>query len=77
MAEFTPVDTVEAFHTLDDGEVLEGYMDGFEGAPEPNSARSRSYWHGWRNGMIESGRVPPDDAYITLESAFESIFRLN
>ncbi len=70
MAEFQPVRTVDDFRTLDDGEMLEGYLDGFDGQAPPDSTRSRSYWHGWRNGMVDSARCPPDQAYLALGTAF-------
>jgi len=70
MAEFQPVRTVDDFRTLDDGEMLEGYLDGFDGQATPDSTRSRSYWHGWRNGMVDSARYPPDQAYLALGKAF-------
>ena len=66
-----PVRTIAEFRMLDDGEVLEGYLDGFGGAPVATGVRSRSYMHGWRNGMIESERRPPDEAYVELRNAFE------
>lgn len=67
-----PVRTTAEFKKLDDGEILEGYLDGFGGVPVATGLRSRSYMHGWRNGMIESDRWPPDDAYIELRNAFET-----
>lgn len=70
MAEFNPVRTVDDFRTLDEGEVMEGYLDGFHGEAAPNSSRSRSYWHGWRNGMVDSARRPPDQAHLALAEAF-------
>ena len=70
MAEYAPVETVADFKSLDDGEILEGYLDGFSGAAAPGSGHSRAYWHGWRNGMIESDRQPADFAYITLAHNF-------
>ena len=70
MAEFSPVQTVDDFRTLDDGEVLEGYLDGFHGEAAPDSSRSRSYWHGWRNGMVDSARSLPDQAQLALAEAF-------
>lgn len=70
MAEFNPVQTVDDFRTLDEGEVMEGYLDGFHGEAAPNSSRSRSYWHGWRNGMIDSARLLPDQAHLALAEAF-------
>ena len=66
------VRTISEFRMLDDGEVLEGYLDGFSGMPIVTGVRSRSYMHGWRNGMIESERWPPDDAYSELQNAFET-----
>ena len=72
MAEFRPVSTIADFKNLDDGEMLEGYLDGFQGEPAPGSDRSRSYWHGWRNGMIESGRLEADQPYEMLAQAFEA-----
>lgn len=73
MAEFHSVQTVADFKALDDEDVLEGYLDGFHATGTPDSSRSRSYWHGWRNGMIESDRMPADGAYRQLASAFEAV----
>lgn len=70
MTEFSPVQTVDDFRTLDDGEILEGYLDGFHGEAAPCSGRSRSYWHGWRNGRVDSGHCLPDAAYLALVDAF-------
>jgi hypothetical protein len=72
MSREEPVRTISDFRTLDDGEVLEGYLDGFSGTRVMIHTRSRSYLHGWRNGMIESERLPPDDAYDELRCAFEA-----
>lgn len=73
MAEFSSVETVQDFYTLDDGDILEGYLDGFHGAPPPNSTRSRGYWLGWQNGMIESNRMPQTAAYDSLACAFQEL----
>ena len=73
MAEFRPVRTVEDFRTLDDGEVLDGYLSGFDGEAEPGNTRSRSYWHGWRNGMVDSARCLADLAYLALAEAFSDL----
>jgi hypothetical protein len=62
MAEFAPVETIADFRQLDDGEALEGYFDGFHGSPEPGSDRSRSFWHGWRDGRVDAGLTEPDCA---------------
>lgn len=60
-----PVSTMAALETLDDTEIHEGYRDGFDGEPCGDN-RSRSYWHGWRNGMIDKGRLQPDWAGMML-----------
>ncbi len=66
---------IAACRALDESEVLIGYMDGFNGAPLDRS--SPSYHHGWRNGMIESGRIPADRAYSDLKRAFETSATVN
>jgi len=73
MAEFNPVQTIEDFRTLDDAEVLEGYLGGFDGEAEPGNTRSRSYWHGWRNGSVDSARCQPDLAHMALAKAFSEL----
>lgn len=63
----TPVTTTAELATLDDGEILEGYRDGFAGEPEPGDNRSKSYWHGWRNGT--------SDRYHTADAAQRTLAR--
>jgi len=43
---------------LDDDDCLAGYRAGLDGEPEPGSDKSRSFLHGWRNGMVDKGRLP-------------------
>lgn len=69
MSEFSPVTTADDLATLDDGEILEGYRDGFEGEREPGNNRSRSYWHGWRNGRVDGGHDEIDTAQRQLAHA--------
>jgi hypothetical protein len=54
--------------TLDADEIVEGFHDGLEDAPEPQPGgnRSRSYWHGWRVGMMDLGKLEIDDAHRAL-----------
>jgi hypothetical protein len=73
MPEFAPVETIADFRQLDDGETLEGYFDGFHGSAEPGSDRSRSFWHGWRNGRVDAGLTEPDNAQQALEQEFRLI----
>lgn len=60
MSEYQPVSTKEDLALLDDNEIVEGYRAGTRGDSEPGSAFSRSYWHGWRNGMVDSKRMEKD-----------------
>lgn len=60
MSEFHPVSTKADLDLLDTDEIVEGYRSGLRGAAEPGSDKSRSYWHGWRNGMADSRRMEPD-----------------
>lgn len=55
-----PVRTAADLDTLDGDEIMEGYRDGYEGFPCSGN-RSRAYWHGWRNGMVDSKRLDLDD----------------
>lgn len=60
--EWVAVRTVEELDTLDDLEIVSGYRAGKDGDPEPGHNRSKAFWHGWRNGMIDSSRMEPDEA---------------
>jgi hypothetical protein len=46
--------------------MVEGYMDGFRGEPEPGNNRTCSYWHGWRNGATDCRRREVDAAQREL-----------
>lgn len=65
MNERAPVTTVDELLTLNDAEIVEGYNDGYRGEPEPGGNRSKSYWHGWRNGRVD-GKHDPKDAAMAL-----------
>lgn len=73
MSEFMPVLSVTDLDTLDEIEMVDGYRDGFSGEPEPGNNRSRSYWHGWRNGAVDSKRQRIDEAQQQL--AREIVYR--
>lgn len=70
MSEFRPVLTMEDLLTLDVAELAEGYRDGRANAPAPGNNRTRSYWHGWRNGRCDGGFVEPDEGQRALARAF-------
>lgn len=50
---------------LDEVEMREGYLDGFKNEPCGDNW-SRSYWHGWRNGMVDGGHAKGDEAQRAL-----------
>jgi hypothetical protein len=66
MSEYAPVCTKAELELLDDAEVVEGYLYGFNGGAEPGSNRSRSFWHGWRNGQVDGKHTGIDDAQMRL-----------
>lgn len=66
MTDRTPVINLAERDALDSDEVLEGYCDGRSGDPEPGGNRSKSYWHGWRNGRVDGGHAEKDYAQALL-----------
>jgi hypothetical protein len=66
MSKRTALRCASELDTLDDAEVFEGYRDGRANEPEPGDNRSLSYWHGWRNGMVDYGHMKVDDAQAAL-----------
>lgn len=66
MSEFRPVTTLADLDALDGAEIVEGYRAGFAGEPEPGNNRSRSYWHGWRNGSVDGRHREKDAAQAEL-----------
>ena len=69
MSEFQPVETVEDLNSLDDDEMLAGYRHGLSDGAEPGSDKSRSFWHGWRNGAVDSKRKEIDGHQMRLAEA--------
>lgn len=59
-----PVITTDELATL--AEMVEGYRDGFQNEPRPSGNRSKAYWRGWRNGMVDGKHAEPDDAQAIL-----------
>lgn len=64
-----PVSTMADLGTLNDTEIQEGYRDGRENMPCGDN-RSRSYWHGWRNGMMDFKHMESDWASQMLCSEY-------
>lgn len=61
-----PVISLAELDALDDAEMREGYLDGFAGEAEPGGNRSKSFWHGWRNGRVDGGHDRKDAAQAVL-----------
>ncbi len=69
MSEFRPISEIDDLEKQDEAEMSIGYMAGLRGDPAPGSQHSRSFWHGWRNGMVDSGRAKIDSAQQDLARA--------
>lgn len=59
---FTPVSTKAELDTLDEEEIVAGYLEWCADDPEPGPNRGKAYWHGWRNAAIDHGAMKPDAA---------------
>lgn len=55
---FAPVSTKADLDTLNDAEIVEGYLNFRRGDPEPGPNRGRSYWHGFMNAARDAGERP-------------------
>lgn len=62
---FVPVRTAKELATLNGDEIEEGYFAA-RGGHVLTGSESRSFVHGWRNGVADSGAVPPDEAQMDL-----------
>lgn len=69
---FEPCYTVADLETLNEDDLLEGYMSAQRGDPEPGENRGRAFWHGWRNRMIDYGELQPDAASMALAHDYVS-----
>lgn len=67
---YFPVSNISELETLDEKEIVEGYLDGLKNEPKPSGNRSKSYFHGWRNGMIDIGKIPHDKFSDNLVNQF-------
>lgn len=63
---FRPVETLADLATLDQDEILAGYLEYQNGDPEPGPNRGRAYWHGWRNAAADHGQIEFDGAMRKL-----------
>jgi hypothetical protein len=63
---FEPVTTKVDLLLLDPDEIMAGYSEARLGDPEPGVNRGRSYWHGWRNRMMDLRVIEIDDGHRRL-----------
>jgi hypothetical protein len=63
---FAPIATLADLDTLDETEVIDGYMSAERGDPEPGANRGRAFWHGWRCRMMDLHEIPIDDVHRGL-----------
>lgn len=60
--------TLAELKELDEQEIVEGYLSGFSGDPEPGNNRSESFWHGWRNGASDkSGKTDRHQRFLAVQ----------
>lgn len=60
MSEYQPLKSAAELDLLDMDDCVTGYRAGLHGDAEPGSDKSKSFWHGWRNGMMDTNRMPHD-----------------
>ncbi|PYF04996.1 hypothetical protein BJ122_102222 [Rhodopseudomonas faecalis] len=70
-----PVSTTRDLAALDADEVTAGYLIGFAGGQCPPDA-SRSFWHGWRNGLVDGGHTTPDDDQRALAREYHTLTKM-
>jgi ribosome modulation factor len=58
--ERTPISDLKTLSEQDERDMIYGYRAGLNGREEPSVEFNRAYWHGWRNGMADSGRMQTD-----------------
>ncbi len=75
MSEFKTIETLDELLRLDDREILEGFVSGLKNESHPGSDKSKSFWHGWRNGMVEAGHAEMDGSQLLLRSRLPSEMR--
>lgn len=64
-----PIQSLADLAALSEAEMIEGYHDGRQNFPCGGN-RSKDYWHGWRNGMVDGGHATADEAQRVLVAAF-------
>lgn len=80
MAEYAPIVSVEDLDKVNNDECVEGYLYGRSDRAcgeliSPNSC-SRSFYHGYLNGMVDTGKLELSPAQKELAQALRKAGRL-
>jgi hypothetical protein len=70
MSCFAPVATLDDLDSLDEAEMVEGYLSTRLDDPEPGENRGRAFWHGWRTRMMDYGEIEIDATHRKLVDAW-------
>ena len=62
---FEDIITKEQLEKLDKDFCIQGYVHGYSDTPN-HTMKEQSYWHGYMNGQVDSGRMPPSITQIML-----------
>lgn len=54
---FEDIVTKEQLEKLDKDLCIQGYVHGYSDTPN-HARKEQSYWHGYMNGQVDSGRMP-------------------
>lgn len=66
MSLYTPVRSCEKLDLLDETEILKGYLAAYSNKEIQDLEVSESFWHGYRNGLVDSGKSKLDQAQKDL-----------
>lgn len=77
MSEYAPISSKAELAFVDESDCMAGYLSGLENSPHPGSDKSKSFWHGWRNGMMDKGNLRPDAASENLAREVVRSWRAN
>ncbi len=67
MSEYKRIESLEDYENIDDEECVKGYMSGLKGKELPSPhLYTRSFYHGYLNGLVDSGRRQIDNKQLDL-----------
>lgn len=72
MSEYSKIATKADLSNVNDDECVDGYRSGLKNGETPSSLHSKSFWHGWRNGMVDGGHMNIDGEMMELAREMHS-----